>query len=148
MPKNRKSMLLILISLSCSAALGQQTPTSTPAVALAVAPIFPATAFGLPNGGDAAVEITINAEGEVTSATPVQGSVLLYDASLKAARRWRFQPLDGTHKILLTFFFYPLPTNASPEDAATIFIPPYRVEIRARVPPSTVSPDNNLGNPK
>ncbi len=120
-------------------ALPKQGQAPVAAVTMAVAPPFPPAALALPKGDDAIVEVTISPKGEVESAKPIQGSRLLYAASLAAAKKWHFQAADLQSKVLLTFSFRLLAQDALAEDATVIFMPPYRVEIRKKMPSPTIN---------
>jgi len=128
-----------VILCGCWLALAQQGRAPVAAVTMAVAPSFPPAALALPKGDDAIVEVTISPKGEVESAKPMQGSRLLYAASLAAAKKWHFQAADQQSKVLLTFSFRLLPQDALAEDATVIFMPPYRVEIRKKMPSPTIN---------
>ena len=129
------SMLLV----SAIGACGQRASHESPAPTLVVAPLYPPAAFALPHGGDVRIEVTVEPDGTVTSAKPIAGSLLIYDASLKAAKRWHFRPSREARKVMVTFSFRPLAPNASIEDATAFFMPPYHVEVRKKMPPSTVN---------
>lgn len=118
----------------CWCASAQQSQATLAAVTVAVAPAFPPAALALPKGDDAVIEVTISPKGDVESARPLQGSRLLYAASLAAAKKWHFQAAERPSKALLTFAFRLLPQDAPPEDATVMFMPPYRVEIRKKMP--------------
>ena len=123
----------------CWFAIAQQGQAPVAAVTMAVAPAYPPAALALPKGDDAVIEVTISPKGEVESARPVQGSRLLYAASLAAAKKWHFQAADQQSKVLLTFSFRLLPQDALAEDATVMFMPPYRVEIRKKMPSPTIN---------
>jgi hypothetical protein len=133
-----KIFSVAVVLCGCWLALAQQGQAPA-AVTMAVAPSFPPAALALPKGDDAVVEVTISPKGEVESAKPMQGSRLLYAASLAAAKKWHFQATDQQSKVLLTFSFRLLPQDALSEDATVIFIPPYRVEIRKKMPSPTIN---------
>lgn len=139
--RNFRMPLFLSLFLACiTITQGRQAPDQSPVVTLAVAPIYPSAAFALPHGGDARVEVTISSDGAVANAKPIEGSLLLYDASIKAAKKWHFQPSGRESKLVLTFSFRPLAPNASVEDATAFFMPPYRLEVRKRTLPSTLNP--------
>lgn len=85
-----KLLLIAIFLCGQGRAICQQEAIRVAAVR-AVAPDYPPAALALPKGDDAIVEVTISANGDVTGARPVQGSRLLYAASLNAAKKWRFQ---------------------------------------------------------
>lgn len=62
-------------------------------------------------GGEVVVEIVVNEEGRVVEAFVLRGPILLRDAALTAARRWRFQTTRMRNRpvkvrSLLTFNFH------------------------------------------
>ena len=61
------------------------------------APIYPTPAKKARVQGDVVVEVTINRQGDVESARPLDGPLLLQEAATKAALKWNFRPtlLDG-----------------------------------------------------
>jgi protein TonB len=62
-----------------------------------VAPIYPSEARARRITGDVVVEVEISKKGKVKSARVISGHVLLHEAALNAARKWKFAPatLDG-----------------------------------------------------
>jgi Ca-activated chloride channel homolog len=59
-----------------------------------VQPAYPATARTARTSGSVQVQITINESGEVIKAQVINGNPLLRDASLQAAKQWRFKPTE------------------------------------------------------
>ena len=56
-------------------------------------PVYPPMAKAARVTGDVIVEMVVNEEGNVISATATSGHPLLKDAALAAARRWKFAPM-------------------------------------------------------
>jgi protein TonB len=57
-----------------------------------VQPDYPANARAARQSGTVAVEVNINERGDVVAAQVLSGPSLLRDASVVAARRWKFKP--------------------------------------------------------
>jgi len=54
-------------------------------------PIYPPQALRDSVEGNVTVQVVVDAEGAVTSATPIAGPAILRDAAADAVRRWRFE---------------------------------------------------------
>jgi TonB family protein len=111
----------------------------SPVVKLAVAPSYPALALALPKGTDVSVDITVDKNGDVITANAVEGSPLLFQAALSAARKWKFASEATSTIARLTFSFKVLPKDAPDEEATAIFMPPYHLEVRRKLPEPTVN---------
>lgn len=135
------SCLLVAAVSAPFAGLAEQRPGGrSPAVVLAVAPLYPSAGLALPQGGNATIEVTLSQRGDVSDAKPVSGSILLYRSSLEAAKRWKFGSSKAAQrKVRLTFSFRIVPKDAPLEDTSTVFSPPYKVEVRRKLPEPTVS---------
>ncbi|MEW6207105.1 MAG: TonB family protein, partial [Acidobacteriota bacterium] len=73
-------------------------PRSTESQVLSqVSPIYPSEARARRISGDVVVEVEISKKGKVKSARVISGHILLREAALTAARKWKFTPatLDG-----------------------------------------------------
>jgi len=57
-----------------------------------VQPDYPTSARAARQSGMVAVEVSINDHGDVVAAQALTGPVLLRDAAVAAARRWKFKP--------------------------------------------------------
>ncbi len=75
-----------------------------------VVPPYPANAKAVRASGAVTVQVTINPDGRVVSATAVNGHPLLRSAAVQAARGWRFsptrlsgQPVEVTGTIIFNF---------------------------------------------
>jgi len=111
-------------------------------VVKAVAPPgFPAVAAQARTGGTVNVEVTVGPTGEVTEAQlgAIEGPQRIYKQEWYAllAREWRFNPADGAahpRKARIQFVFLLMPRGAPREKLGTVFIPPYRIEVREQLP--------------
>jgi TonB family protein len=77
-----------------------------------VEPIYPAIARSANAAGEVVVQVIINEEGIVVAARALRGHPLLQYAAVRAARSWRFAPVEenGAKTVvvgLLTFTFRP-----------------------------------------
>jgi len=138
-------LLLSAFSLLSGAATGQKLSPETPRVVTAVAPEWPPVVFGIKetkgksSTATAIVEVTIDAKGNVTAATPMNAHPLVLAASLKAAKRWHFSPGNQGRTAQLTFSFVVFDKGTPDENLGTFFHPPYEIEIRRESPTSTVN---------
>lgn len=110
-------------------------PADEPAVIMAVAPVVPPVAVASNSSGEVIVEAMVDAMGVVASAHTISGHPLLRQVRTfeETARRWRFAPsTDGvsTHTVRLTFAVRIMPKDTPPAELATVFMPPYKVEVR------------------
>lgn len=95
--------------------------------------IYPPIAAVAEESGIVTVEVEINSDGAVTTATAVDGHKLFRLAAENGAKRWLFEPVaesKGLRTTRLTFYFKFIPRTASQEDLLPVFLPPYGVEIR------------------
>lgn len=80
-----------------------------------VEPVYPPAARRIGAAGDVSVEFTINGQGEVISATAIDGHPLLHPAAVDAMRQFRFEP--PTNEIrragTVRFSFREYPTSES-----------------------------------
>jgi TonB family protein len=105
-------LLIVVAGFLCTAGVAsfEAKPTNAlanPAVVSAAAPVYSMMAFQMKAHGDVIVEIKIDSKGDVVSAAVVQGHELLRAPSVQAARRWKFQPSEGSdiRVVRLTFSF-------------------------------------------
>lgn len=124
--------LALLFSLACYA-----QEAAPPAVEEAVAPAYPAAALTGRVSGSVIVAVHISDHGAVTSASVVDGNALLRQASLEAARLWRFHAQPAAD-VKLIFSYRLMPKNTPEAQLGTVFRPPYTVEVR-RMTPEPVS---------
>src|SRR5579862_7186939 len=108
------------------------------AVEEAVAPAYPRRAVTARISGSVIVEVRVCEHGAVTAATIEEGNALLRQATLEAARLWRFQPQPGSHDVKLIFSFRLMPKDTPEAQLGTVFRPPYTVEVR-KITPEPVS---------
>jgi len=85
------------------------------------------------------ITVTVDRSGSVAKANFVSGNPLLHKAAIEAAKRWKFEGTQHEAEVQLIFSFRMTPKNASPEEMTPVFIPPYRIEIRTKVPEPTVN---------
>src|ERR1700674_2778936 len=140
-----KSPLWFLISIPLltmvwSLAAAQQLPSSPPAVVAAVAPKWPPLGFGIKHAKEqsssatAIVEVTIDEKGNVTTAKLIKSHPLIANASLTAAKQWRFAPGENSRITQLTFLFVVFDKGIPDAQLGTISHPPYEVESRIELP--------------
>jgi TonB family protein len=125
----RTALFAALFSI---AVFSQQS--STLAVEEAVAATYPGPALNARVSGSVIVSIQISDRGMVTNSSVVEGDALLRQASLDAARLWRFHAQAGVHTLKLIFNFRFMPKNTPEAQLGPIFKPPYTVEIRKITP--------------
>jgi len=99
----------------------------------AVAPVYPAAAVTGRISGSVIVTVHVSDRGAVTNATVVDGNALLRQASLDAARLWRFQA-HAAADLKLIFSFRFMPKNTPESQLGSVFRPPYTVETRKITP--------------
>jgi TonB family protein len=86
--------------------------------------------------GDIKVQVTIDTNGNVTDAKILQGHKLLNDASIAAARKWKFnKQIDSEmRKADLTFRYTLMPRCSDKQDHTPVFHAPFTAEIRQEKP--------------
>ncbi len=120
-----------------------------PAVLFAVAPVYPDVAATLPEGGEAVIEVTINAHGSVITAKLVWGDPVLHDPSLKAAKRWVFDTSgEKERKAKLTFSYRVVSNEATLDEMTPVFLPPFHVEVRRKSGANSNAQDSAVIDPK
>jgi TonB family protein len=127
MPPHPPRFLALFASLTL-ACLAQQVPSI--AVEEAVAPAYPAAALEGRIGGTVTVAVRVSERGAVLHAGVSEGHALLRQASLEAARLWRFRAQPQDHEVKLTFSYRLMPKNTPEPQLGTVFRPPYTVEVR------------------
>lgn len=130
-------LFLCLLAPFLRVASGDSFPNL--AVRSAVAPIYPPLALTANASGNTEVTVMVNEAGDVTDAAFVNGNQLLHKAAIDAAKRWKFHGVNRETKVQLTFVFRMMPKNASPEDMTPVFMPPYKLEVRGKLPNPTVN---------
>jgi len=121
----RRLLVLVTLGVVC---LAQQA--AAPVVEEAVAPDYPAAAVQAGAGGTVAVEARVSERGTVVSATAVEGHALLRQASVEAARLWRFAAQPAAGAVRLSFSFRLMPKDTPQAQLGAVFRPPYTVEVR------------------
>jgi TonB family protein len=142
---NRRKLLLpvpvfFLVCLASLAALAQQPNTNiteSPKVITAAAPDYPILVALSLSGGDVPVEVKIDRSGKVSSASADVGNPLLRKAAVETAYRWRFEPASADVRTVRLLFSFQLGDDYEPggQHVATVFLPPYKVEITYKLPP-------------
>lgn len=120
--------ICVLISLGC---LAQDAPPL--AVEEAVAPTYPPLAILGRAAGSVLVDVRVSA-GAVSNASVSEGDPLLRQASLDAARLWRFRTQSEARNLKLIFSFRLMPKGTPEPELGAIFRPPYAVEVRKITP--------------
>jgi TonB family protein len=133
----------VVITLACLLVIlfpaqAMTQPFDEPVVLRAVAPAFPVPSKASFAVGAVIVEVQINASGAVTKAHAIKGHPFLHATTEKAAQRWVFAPAAAEAKVRtvrLTFVFKMMEDARTPdEDVSPIFMPPFKIEVRRRVP--------------
>ena len=124
-----RSSIAILLALGCQA---QQKPA--PMVEEAVAPAYPAPALSGRIAGSVMVDVRVSEQGAVIDAAVAEGDALLRQASLDAARLWRFQPQPSAGGAKLIFSYRFMAKNTPEAQLGAVFRPPYWVEVRKILP--------------
>jgi TonB family protein len=123
------------ISLEVLPALLVSNPGS-PIVSRSVTPAYPAIAAGWAVSGTVLVDVEINPDGVVTSASIVSGPAMLRKPATDAAKLWLFNTANSSERrsTRLSFIF----REASYEGNELGFKPPYEMAVsRAAVPVAT-----------
>ena len=112
----------------------------TPTVLIAVAPQYPDLAVAARVQADVEIEIDISTDGVPKAVRPIKTHPLFEEASLVAARQWRFGPSQTeAPRCRVTFGFHLFPEKTPQSAAATRFMPPFRIEVVRVPPPATVN---------
>ena len=131
----RLLFVLLIVVYPAGSNLALSGNPKVPIVVSAVAPVFPAIAATAHMSDDVSVEVEVNSEGVVSTAHAINAHPILGKASENAALRWRFAPDRGGDKtpvVRLTFSYRTMPLKTPDEELASIFMPPYHVEVRRR----------------
>ncbi|HTZ33993.1 MAG TPA: energy transducer TonB [Methylomirabilota bacterium] len=145
-PASTKAVLLpsaVALLLLQPSLVGRE---SAPVVKVAVAPKYPPLTLAGRVCGEVAIRVKISASGDVTDASVIEGHPMLREASLAAARQWKFAPGPTSPRAAaLKFNFVVLPETAQ-LTSQVIFLPPNGLEIRQK-PPSPEVQDGNEDDP-
>lgn len=137
----RISMIAVLLAsmLGSPSAAWAGAPSQSVGLKRAVAPVYPPIAITANVSGDVKVVVTLDKAGSVTKVRIVSGNPLLRRAAMEAAKRWRFKPGADRRHVHLFFLFQMVPRGTPAKEITPVFTPPYRVEVRAMLPRSTVN---------
>lgn len=142
MMKTYLFVALFSLGLVCgSGGPGWQTLDGEPSTVQAVAPAYPRIAAAAGASGIVVVEVQLKSDGTVLELRTVQGVGALASAGEDAARQWKFVG-TSEHKnrsVRLTFVFKTMPRDTPKTQLLPLFLPPYRVEVRATMPEVTDS---------
>jgi len=145
-PASTKAVLLpsaVALLLLQPSLVGRE---SAPVVKVAVAPKYPPLTLAGRVYGKVQVRVKINPSGDVTDASVVEGHPMLREASLSAARQWKFVSDPASERATtLKFNFVVLPETAQ-LSSQVIFLPPNGFEVRQK-PPSPGVQDGNEDDP-
>ena len=127
-----------LIMTLAGAASSSRLPQSSglPTLVNAYFQTYPPIAKAAQITGDIKVQVTIDANGDVTDAKILEGHKLLNDASIAAARKWKFdrQINPEMRKADLTFRYTLMPRCSDKQDHTPVFHAPFTAEIRQEKP--------------
>ena len=107
-----------------------------PTVRVAVAPDFIVWLYNKVGTAQAIIEVSVNAEGKVTTAKGIGGSPNFPWGDLSfadTAKQWRFSPSENGEKVRvvkITFVQRILPKGTPSEELTTRYIAPYEIETR------------------
>jgi hypothetical protein len=85
----------------------------------------------------------VNFHGVVISASVVEGHKLLHAVAESTAKRWVFAEdanSNGKRMARLTFEFRIMPDKTPSADLQPIFLPPYGVEVKSKIPQLEFTP--------
>lgn len=104
-------------------------------------PSYPAVAAQARTGGTVNVEVMVGPGGDVIESQlgEIEGPPRVFKQDWYAllAREWQFKPSEGVaqpRKATIQFVFRLMPRGTAREKLGTVFIPPYRVEVREEEP--------------
>jgi TonB family protein len=137
----KRSLILALSICLLIPLLGAAQSDSSRSVAVlsAIAPVYPPIALTANTSGDVQIAVTIDRAGSVTNADFISGNPLLHKAAVEAAKRWKFARPNEVTKVQLIFSFRMVPKDTSAEDMTPVFMPPYHIEVRGKLPEPTVN---------
>jgi len=132
------AMVITLVMALAPATFVAKVPREDqPLVVQAVAPAYPPIAATAGAAGTVVIEVRLKADGSVSSARVVNGIGVLAAAATNSARRWTFVGTDEQNNprvVRLMFVFRIMPRDTPKDELLPIFMPPYKVEVRATVP--------------
>jgi TonB family protein len=125
--------VVLVVAFSITPA-SDQSSICDPVVLSAIAPNHPQIAKAANAYGEITVEVRIDENGRVDSASAVSGHELLRTVSENAAKQWLFAPAkDGSkgRTSSLTFAFQRIDEKDRKfAETVVAFMPPHRVEVR------------------
>lgn len=141
-PKLIGKLLIALAAFTFVGPVGRAEGAANPepVVVVAAAPIYPPVLVAARIEGDVRIRVIICSNGEVTRATLINGKHPLDTMAMEAAERWKFKASGVENSAILRFSFKALPESAPKDEVGTFFFPPFRVEVRGRVPNIPTSP--------
>ena len=144
------AVMASVMILSTTKVATKQSKEAPPAVVEAVAPAYPRIAATAGAAGTVTIEVQIRADGTVSSTRVIKGVGVLAAAARISARRWIFSGTSdgGARVVPLTFVFRIMPPNTRKDELLPIFMPPYRVELRAILPEVIDSVNRDSAIPK
>lgn len=138
-------ILWLAVAAACALVCPAQENTG-PALAEAVAPVYPDLAVLGRIAGSVIVAVHISKDGAVAGASIRDGDQMLRQASLEAARLWHFEPRSAASDLDLIFTYKLMPKGTPEADLGAIFRAPYTVEVR-RINPGPVRHYARAGKP-
>lgn len=130
-------VIALVMALAPATFVAKVPREDQPSVVQAVAPAYPPIAATAGAAGTVVIEVRLKADGSVSSARVVNGIGVLAAAATNSARRWTFVGTDEQNNprvVRLTFVFRIMPRDTPKDELLPIFMPPYKVEVRATVP--------------
>jgi TonB family protein len=106
----------------------------------AFAPQYPRVALAAQVQGTVRIRVQVAQDGRVQQAEAVSGSPMLVPLVLEAAKKWKFAG-SGKQAVGLDFRFEALASDAPKDEIGAVFMPPFAVLVRDRVPVIPDSPN-------
>ena len=127
---------LIMTFTGVSSSSGLPQSSGLPTLVDAYFQTYPPIAKAANITGDIKVQVAIDTNGDVTDAKILKGHKLLNDASIAAARKWKFdkQVNPEIRKADLTFRYTLMPRCSDKQEHTPIFHVPFTAEIRQEKP--------------
>jgi TonB family protein len=115
----------------------------SPQVVRASVPEYPELMWLSGLEGKFVVNLTVSPGGEVLDAVVVESPGQYFDPQISAhARRWRFEPRDGSSVVTLQFTFRLIPQETAVEERGVFFEAPTTIEIAKRRRPPVIDASN------
>jgi TonB family protein len=138
------SRIFVVMALMLAAAVSVSRPSikaqssDLPAIVSSISPTIPPIAIAARMSGRIVVELTLDAEGKVTSANAVEGIPLLRKSAEQAVLQWRFAPSKENSRTFSLTLVYP---QVSYGESAFISVLPYRMNLKVSLPEYIKPPD-------